>query len=258
MTYDNHIITPKPNEVFMKQVRRKSLVDEVVEQIRAEISSGNWAVGDRIPSEYELIEGLGVSRPSVREAVRSLVQLGLLETRQGDGTYVIADDATQVALRRAIGTADSREVIEVRRALDALAAQLAAQQRTEAELAELQTHLDSRQAAIRAGDTEAFTEHDVAFHVGIAAASGNSLLAGLYASFDASLRTSVADNSCLARNTDPDRADLHGALYQAVAAQAPEQAVAAALGLLDQQAASLSDGTSADPVASADAAAHDH
>lgn len=223
----------------MKQVRRRSLVDEVVEQIRAEISSGVWAVGSKIPSEYELIDKLGVSRPSVREAVRSLVQLGLLETRQGDGTYVIADDATQVALRRAFDTADSHEVIEVRRALDALAAQLAAQHRSEADINALQLHLDGRQRAIRGGDVEEFITHDVAFHVGIAEASGNSLLADLYASFDASLRTSVADNSCLSRNTDPDRADLHNALFQAVAAQESDQAVAAALGLLDQQAQSL-------------------
>ncbi|GAB3120719.1 FadR/GntR family transcriptional regulator [Glaciibacter psychrotolerans] len=226
----------------MQPVRRRSLVDDVVEQIRAEISSGVWAVGDRIPSEYELIERLGVSRPSVRESVRALVQLGLLETRQGDGTYVVADDATQVALRRAIGTADSHEVIQVRRALDALAAQLAAVHRSDADIDALQEHLESRQLAIRSGDSEQFITHDIAFHVGVAKASGNSLLADLYASFDASLRTSVADNSCLSRNADPDRADLHNALYRAVAAQQPDQAVAAALGLLDQQAQSLLNG----------------
>jgi DNA-binding FadR family transcriptional regulator len=225
----------------MKQVRRRSLVDEVVDQIKAEISSGNWAIGHRIPSEYELIESLGVSRPSIREAVRALVQLGLLETRQGDGTYVIADDATQVALRRAIGIADSREVIVVRRALDGLAAELAALNRSESDVASLQQHLEGRQLAIRRGDPETFITHDVAFHVGIAIASGNTLLADLYASFDASLRTSVADNSCLSRGADPDQADLHNALYQAVVAHSPERAVAAALGLLDQQAQSMLD-----------------
>ncbi|MBC9935850.1 MULTISPECIES: FadR/GntR family transcriptional regulator [unclassified Leucobacter] len=225
----------------MQQVRRKSLVDEVVDQIKAEISSGNWAVGGKIPSEHELIDTLGVSRPSVREAVRSLVQLGLLETRQGDGTYVIADDATQVALRRALGTADSLEVIQVRRALDALAAQLAASHRGDRDIAALERNLEGRRRAIADGDVEQFITHDVAFHVGVAEASGNALLAGLYASFDGSLRTSVADNSCLTRNADPDRADLHNALFQAVLAQDPEQAAAAALGLLDQQAQSLGD-----------------
>lgn len=219
----------------MQPIHRRSLVDTVVDELRREISDGRWMVGDRIPSEAELTTTLGVSRPSVREAVRALVQLGLLETRQGDGTYVVATDPTQVALRRAIHSADSREVIRVRRALDALAAGEAAQFRTAAQLAELAEHLRARGAAVAAGDTAAFTNADVAYHLGVAVASGNQLLADIYASFDGSLRESVADASCLANRNDPDRADMHEALYHAIEAQDPERASAAALGVLEQQ-----------------------
>ncbi|UOQ59602.1 FadR family transcriptional regulator [Leucobacter rhizosphaerae] len=219
----------------MRHIQRRSLVDTVVDELKREIAQGNWSIGDRLPSEAELTEALGVSRTSVREGVRSLVQLGLLETRQGDGTYLIATDATQVALRRALHSADSREVIGVRRALDVLAAREAAACRVEGDIDTLAEHLRRRSEAIAANDTVAFAEADVAFHLGIADASGNRLLADIYASFDTSLRESVTDASCLASGTDPDRADQHEQLFRAIVAGDPDTAQAAALGVLDQQ-----------------------
>jgi len=219
----------------VQQIQRRSLVDTAVEQMKLQVTGGDWAVGTRIPSESELTTMLGVSRPSVREAVRSLVQLGLLETRQGDGTYVVADDATQVALRRAIGAADNREVIRVRRALDVLAGREAAENRTESDLAELGELLDRRSRAIAAVDIEGFTTADVEFHLAVARASGNQLLSSLYASFDSSLRESITDASLLAKGADPDRADMHDALFRAIASGDTDTAMSAALGVLDQQ-----------------------
>ncbi|MFF2390529.1 FadR/GntR family transcriptional regulator [Agromyces sp. NPDC058104] len=225
----------------MEPIRRKSLVDTVVDRLNTEIASGAWPIGTRIPTEAELTERLGVSRPSVREAVRSVVQLGLLETRQGDGTYVVASDATEVALRRTLGGADSREVLTVRRALDVLAAREAALHRTEADLAALRGELALRRQAITRSDVEAFANHDVAFHVGVAEASHNRLLVGIYASFDGSLRQSVAHNSCLSNNADPSVVDLHEALLHAIVARDVDAATAAALGVLDQTEQSLHD-----------------
>ncbi|QIM19535.1 FadR family transcriptional regulator [Leucobacter coleopterorum] len=219
----------------MQPIERRSLVDTVVDELKREIAQGSWSIGDRLPSEAELTSILGVSRTSVREGVRSLVQLGLLETRQGDGTYLIATDATQVALRRTLHSADSREVIAVRRALDGLAAREAAEFRSDTDLERLATHLHQRSLAIAANDTAAFAAADVAFHLGIADASGNRLLADIYASFDTSLRESIADASCLSNGGDPDRADQHEQLLHAISAGDPEAAEAAALGVLEQQ-----------------------
>ena len=70
--------------------RRTGLVDQVIEQMRKAISSGEWPVGQRIPAEPELVSALGVGRNTVREAVRALAHAGLLEVRQGDGTFVRA------------------------------------------------------------------------------------------------------------------------------------------------------------------------
>ncbi|QIM19529.1 FadR family transcriptional regulator [Leucobacter coleopterorum] len=220
----------------MRQVVRRSLVDVVVDELKREIAEGTWSIGDRLPSEAELTSILGVSRASVREGVRSLVQLGLLETRQGDGTYLVATDPTQVALRRALQTADVREVIEVRRALDIVAARGAAANHTEQDLESLSEQLRLRKEAVAAHDAEAFADADVAFHLGVAAASGNRLLSDIYASFDTTLRESIIDASVLAEGKDPDPKKEHERLYAAIVSGDPTAAQAAALGVLDQQA----------------------
>lgn len=69
---------------------RLSLVDSAVAELRSAVARGEWPVGERIPTEPRLSEQFGVGRNTVREAVRVLVHAGLLETRQGDGTYVRA------------------------------------------------------------------------------------------------------------------------------------------------------------------------
>lgn len=216
----------------MQQIARVSLVDTVVASLKAEIASGAWPVGSKIPTEARLVESLGVSRPSVREGVRSLVQLGLLEARQGDGTYVVAVDETTVALEAALGRALDSEVIAVRRALDVLAAREAAAQRSSDDLQLLREALDGRAAAVAAADVDAFIRHDVAFHLGVARASKNSLLAALYASFETSLKDSVARANPTAVPDDRD-AGFHEALYGAIERQSTATATEAALSVLD-------------------------
>lgn len=224
----------------MKQIARVSLVDSVVERLRDDIRSGTFPVGSKIPTEARLVEMLGVSRPSVREGVRSLVQLGLLETRQGDGTYVVAEDEMTVALQNALDASDEAEVLAVRRALDVLAAREAAQRRSPADLDALRTALDGRAAAVAAGDVAAFIDADVAFHIGIAQASKNTLLAGLYSSFETSLRDSVRRTNCMAVADDP-HGEFHDELFDAIERADPSAATAAALSVLDDHSGQLPD-----------------
>jgi DNA-binding FadR family transcriptional regulator len=219
----------------MKQIARVSLVDTVVGRLREEIASGSWPVGSKIPTEARLIEELGVSRTSVREGVRSLVQLGLLETRQGDGTYVIADDETTVALQGVIDAADEAEVLAVRRALDVLAAREAAARRGAGDVTALRSALDARRAAVAADDVAAFIDSDVAFHLGIARASQNSLLFRLYQTFEDSLRESVGRANCSAISDDA-RGDFHEDLFGAIAEHRGDDATRAAIQVLDDHA----------------------
>ncbi|MGW7680947.1 FadR/GntR family transcriptional regulator [Kribbella sp. NPDC054772] len=216
----------------MKKVERVSLVESVGSQLRDEITEGRWAVGERIPSETELVAQLGVSRASVREAVRGLVQAGLVATRQGDGTYVTARDATDVAIRRRLVTADHNHVVEVRRGLDIVAAGLAASRRTKSDIKALNAALQDRATAGTAGDEAAFVANDVEFHLCVARASHNPVLIELYTSFARALTESVRDDQCLQVFTSGGD-NWHEALAAAIEAADPTAAAAATLSLLD-------------------------
>lgn len=160
--------------------RRTNLIDQAVGRLRQQITSGAWPVGTRIPPEPELTELIGVGRNTVREAVQSLVHAGMLERRQGSGTYVISDSELGTAMGRQIAGAHQRDVLEVRRCLEVEAARLASQRRSEAQLAELTELHDQRAAAYSKGDLDAATEADLAFHRRIAEAAGNPVLLALY------------------------------------------------------------------------------
>src|ERR1044072_4667192 len=98
--------------------QRSALADQVISQLRAQITSGDWPVGSRIPTEPELVEQLGVARTPVREAVRALAHNGLLDIRQGSGTYVLAtSELAGVMSRRFAGMPDG-DVKELRFTLE--------------------------------------------------------------------------------------------------------------------------------------------
>ena len=160
--------------------RRTNLIDQAVGRLRKQITSGAWPVGTRIPPEPELTELIGVGRNTVREAVQSLVHAGMLERRQGSGTYVISDSELGTAMGRQIAGAHQRDVLEVRRCLEVEAARLAAERRTDAQLATLTELHDLRAAAYATGDLDAATEADLAFHRRIAEAAGNPVLLAIY------------------------------------------------------------------------------
>lgn len=160
--------------------RRTNLIDQAVGRLRKQITSGAWPVGTRIPPEPELTELIGVGRNTVREAVQSLVHAGMLERRQGSGTYVISDSELGTAMGRQIAGAHQRDVLEVRRCLEVEAARLAAQRRSDAQLASLTELHDRRAAAYASGDLDTATEADLAFHRGIAEAAGNPVLLAIY------------------------------------------------------------------------------
>ncbi|GAA3643801.1 GntR family transcriptional regulator [Lentzea atacamensis] len=171
--------------------RRAGLVDQVIEQMRGAITSGEWPVGQRIPPEPELVTALGVGRNTVREAVRALSHAGLLEVRQGDGTFVRATSEISGAVRRMCGT-ELKEVLEVRRTLEMEGARLAAKHRTDAELARLTELLHKRDAAMEAERWAEVIEHDTAFHVLLVQCSHNTLLAELYQGLTEAVKASVA------------------------------------------------------------------
>ncbi|MER8017753.1 FadR/GntR family transcriptional regulator [Streptomyces griseoluteus] len=168
--------------------RRSALSEQVIAELRAQITSGEWPVGSRIPTEPELVEQLGVARNTVREAVRALAHNGLLDIRQGSGTYVVATSELAGVMHRRFADADPRHIAELRSTLESSAAKLAAERRTEKDLKQLDALLTRREEAWEAGEAEAFVAADATFHLAVVSASHNDVMTAMYADLGEVLR----------------------------------------------------------------------
>jgi DNA-binding FadR family transcriptional regulator len=210
--------------VPLATTRRTGLVDQVIEQLRTLVTSGEWPVDSRIPTEPELVEALGVGRNTVREAVRALAHNGIFEVRQGDGTYVRATSEVSAALRRLCGS-ELRDVLQVRRCLEVEGARLAATARTEEDLAELRAQL----AHTDTTDHAQFTHSDTEFHLAVVRASHNPVLIEIYRGLLEVITASVATTSAAPGGMFP-----HDGLVEAIAAGDVERAGREAAGFLDE------------------------
>lgn len=169
---------------FVQPVRRQTLIGQITDQLRAEILSGHWPIGARIPTESELSELTGASRNTIREAVQALVHAGMLERRQGSGTYVLSLGGGS-ALSDYFAAAKERDLLELRYTLEVTAAGLAAQRRDDEDIAELRKLLRHRNdlwspAQVASQDVEDAIATDIALHRAVVAASHNALYLELY------------------------------------------------------------------------------
>ena len=166
-----------------QRVSRSKLAETVAQQVLREIRDKQLPPGTRIPSERELMASLGVGRSTVREAVNGLAMLGVLEIRHGQGAFV-ADPAAGAAPASAIATALARgfthDLFEARVLVEVHVARLAAERRTEAELAEIQQALADHERALAEGASG--VEPAVRFHVRIGEAAHSEVLASFVSS----------------------------------------------------------------------------
>jgi DNA-binding FadR family transcriptional regulator len=196
--------------------RRSALSDQVIAQLRNQITSGEWPVGSRIPTEPELVDQLGVARNTVREAVRALAHNGLLDIRQGSGTYVLATSELAGVMHRRFADADPRHVAELRSTLESSAARLAAERRTERDLKQLDALLARREEAWESGVAEEFVAADATFHLAVVAASHNEVLTELYADLGDLLRDWLRED--IGQELRPEHHMDHGRMVEAIRA----------------------------------------
>lgn len=163
-----------------------SRTDEVVDEIKRMIQAGTFGPGERLPVENELAATLGVSRSSLREGIRALSILGIVDTRQGDGTYVTSLDPSRLIAPMGFvvqlhGDGLTKHVHEVRRMLETEAAGLAATRIDDAAINKASRVLDDARAVFdrTSQSHERFIETDIGFHRIIATAAGNPVLAAL-------------------------------------------------------------------------------
>jgi GntR family transcriptional repressor for pyruvate dehydrogenase complex len=152
--------------IQFETIRRNAVAHEAIATIKAMIVRGDLRAGQRLPAERELAAQLGVSRPSLREAIRALITLNILESRHGEGTFVSSLEpdllAEPIDFVMQVDDGGIAAVFEARHVLEAGIAALAAERATDLELAELEDYVNGGRAKL--DDAEAFIEHDIEFH----------------------------------------------------------------------------------------------
>jgi len=170
-------------------INRKSLADEVANQLIAYIRSGHFVAGQQLPTEPELMKQFGVGRSTVREAVRMLANSGLLRVQQGVGTFIVENPENSEPLHQRLKRAAAKDIDEVRQLLEMDIAQKAAANRTQEQLDQIEGFLKERIRTSHEGKTEECIQADINFHLSIAKASGNDILADLYQAFSSRLKS---------------------------------------------------------------------
>ena len=203
-----------------------AVTDEAIDKIKEMIVSGELGPGDRLPKEAVLADRLGLSRNSLREAVKALSLIHVLDVRQGDGTYVTSLEPRLLLDAISFVVEFHRddtvlEFLQVRRILEPAATALAAQHMTDAEVQELRdilARLDEEPTVA------ALVANDLEFHRRIAVGSGNTVLASLIDSLSgpttrARIWRGLTQEGAVARTRDQ-----HTAICDAIASRQPEVA----------------------------------
>ena len=209
----------------------RSRSNVVIDGIRQMIMSGELVAGSRLPVERELGERLGVSRGPLREGVRALVILGVLETRQGDGTYVTSLEAGRLfeplgILAELQSPENSVHLLGVRRALEPEAAARAALLISDEDLAEARRILDHGEGLLahEAIDLEGTIDVDTAFHRLIANASGNPAFAAIIEALVSRTARARLWRAIQQQGAVHDTQREHRAILDALASHDPERA----------------------------------
>ncbi|ACI51476.1 GntR domain protein [Gluconacetobacter diazotrophicus PA1 5] len=228
--------------ISLSRLPRPSLVDAALAAMRERIASGDWPVGQRIPKETELAEMLQIGRNTVREAVRVLSHAGMIEVRQGDGTYVRAlhEPATIMAQ---VSHTSLRDHFELRVMLETESARLAALRRTARDIRRMGAALKARGERSSSSDLARFLDLDASFHLAVAEASHNDALIPLYRYFLDAAREAALSALVEHGVTEP-KLELHERLFQAIEAGDAPRAVRAARAILQPLIAAFTDGKS--------------
>lgn len=224
------------------------LADTIAAELEKRILEGSLKAGDRLLPERELALDLGVSRPSLREAMQKMVSKGLLSTRHGGGTYVTDRldahfvDPWQDMLKD--HPLLHRDLLEFRQMLESQAARLAAERATDADLSRIDASYKALEAVYAHDDIPACIDADVAFHQAIAEAAHNVLIGHLTASLMRVIHGHVTSNLAHLHARRQGWGQLqaqHNAIWQAIRERQPQAAAEAARGHIEFVQKSMED-----------------
>ncbi|GMQ62981.1 FadR/GntR family transcriptional regulator [Vallitalea maricola] len=209
-------------------VKNKKIYEYVIEQIQKMILDGTLKEGDRLPAERELTELLGVSRTSVREAIRALEVIGLVESRQGEGNFISANASITLleplSVKFMLSKGNTKEILELRRLLELETAFLAAKKATEKDIQELQILITKLSTT---DNEDLCAKIDKEFHYKISEIADNSLIINILLSVQYLMEASIIDaREMILKN--PEQKDLlvkqHENIYNSIKSHNPEEA----------------------------------
>jgi GntR family transcriptional regulator, transcriptional repressor for pyruvate dehydrogenase complex len=189
----------------LPHLSRTSLVDEVIYAIQKMVGKAGWTEGSKLPTEQDLGRQLGVGRSTIREALRVLGHLGVVESRAGLGTYVVNRGMPKGTVKRPLSPQALNELYEFRLAIEMPAARLAAERRTTKQMSNIAGAWQACTAAVKRNDTSEYAKLDYNFHYSIVQASGNSFFADAYST----IKTSFVDYVGLMLGLGPLKSMLH-------------------------------------------------
>ncbi|AVP54398.1 GntR family transcriptional regulator [Clostridium tetani] len=218
-------------------VKNKKIYEEVIEQIKDMIYKGILKKGDKLPSERDMVEKLQVSRTSVREALRSLEIVGLIESRQGEGNFIKEDFEDgliePLSVMFMLQDSKSEEILELRKIIEVGTIKLAAERITESELEELN---ELKEKLKTPNKEENLAEIDREFHYKIAAASKNFLLLGVLNAISALMESYIKDARKSILEEEGNRQELitqHENIFEALNNNSEDEAAEAMTKHLD-------------------------
>ncbi len=183
----------------MDAVRKGTVVDGIIDRFRQAFYSGRFKMGDKLPTEFELMDELGVSRNSLREAMKILSALGIVEIRRGDGTYVCNEikpnqmDFTIYSML--FEKSSAQEIAELRQTLDEDVLHLAIQKCSEQDIDTLQDYINRMRFFFSKGQLTKAAKLDYEFHLYLSQCVHNRLLhrivSGVYALFEDSIEKNI-------------------------------------------------------------------
>lgn len=217
--------------------KKSPLADQIAEKLLKMITE-QYNTGDRLPVENELAQRFGVSRITIREAMIKLKALGIVETHQGNGTFVTSltpsSIMTQTLPILKFSNTDIRDIFEVRILIECKTAENAAEKATPEELQQLQQLLLEMETLALSNEIAAYNEKDILFHTHIAQCSHNQVIYTIYKLLLDMIRESIL-TSCSVPEHVVNSVIFHNRIYNAIATHQPKQAS-------EQMAQHLTDG----------------
>lgn len=219
---------------MFKPIKNKKVYEFVIEQIQEMLLDGRLKKGDRLPSERELTEQLSVSRTSIREAMRALEILGLVESRQGEGNFISGDLDDNIfqplSLLFMLNQGRFENVLELREVLELECVSLAVERATAEDISELKTLVH---ALKESSDEKEAARLDKEFHYKIAEMTGNSLMLSLFKAISTLMEAFIKNARELIHSDELNR-DILNVIHQSVCDGIEEHNRGKAMGAMER------------------------